>query len=69
MSGGHYCAVVLVIECGRAKVDQPNIGVLHYSHVLLLQWEGGREKERAERGRGEGGEREGGAREKGGKTY
>ena len=37
MSGGDNRAVVLIIKGGRAKVNQPDIRVLHYPHVLLLQ--------------------------------
>ena len=31
-----HCAVVLVVKRGRAKVYQPDIRVLHNSHILLL---------------------------------
>ena len=36
MSGGHHCAVVFIIKCGRPKVNQSDIWVLHHTHVLFL---------------------------------
>jgi hypothetical protein len=36
MPGADNGAVVLVVECGAAEVNQPNVALFHPSHISLL---------------------------------